>query len=137
MPDAEGFAETNQHLSAADRELVLAEQEEDVAERRQAYVAELRQLAEQAAEQDEDFDPLLEEVAQCRAEMLAAEQRMRRLLAYAREFVRPQPYQLKELAHAAGLSISGVRIAYDEDEVRDVSGLTGDKPRRPWPEAQQ
>lgn len=137
QPDAEHFAASNQHLSKADRDLLLDEQREDAVERRRAYVDELRLLAEQAAERDEDFDPLLEEVAECRAAMLAAEHKMRLLLAYGREFVRPQPYQLKDLAQAAGLSISGVRIAYDEDEIRVVCELTGDKPRRPWPEAQR
>jgi len=58
---------------------------------------------------------------------------MRLLLAYAREFVRPQPYQLKDLARAASMSISGVRIAYDEDEVHELIALTGVKPRRAWP----
>lgn len=61
---------------------------------------------------------------------------MRLLVAYAREFVRPQPYPLKDLARAAGLSISGVRIAYDEDEIREVGELTGDKPRKPYPDTQ-
>jgi len=41
---------------------------------------------------------------------------------------------LKEIAAASGLSISGVRIAYDEDEMREVIAITGDKPSRPLPE---
>jgi hypothetical protein len=53
----------------------------------------------------------------------------------ATEPVRPQPYQLKDLARAAGLSISGVRITYDQDEVREVTELTGIKPRREWTES--
>jgi hypothetical protein len=137
MPDPGSFADSNPHLSEEDRGLVLSEQREEVVELRRQYVDELRLLADQAAEQDEEFDPLLVEVAECRAEMLAAERRMRLLLAYGREFVRPQPYQLKDLAKAAGLSISGVRISYDDDEIGEVIELTGDKPRRPWSEVQQ
>src|SRR4051795_1943857 len=107
-PDADSFAASNEHLSGGDRELLLGELRQETVEQRRAYVEELHRLADQAAEQGEEFDPLLAEVAECRAEMLAAERRMRQLLAYGREFVRPQPYQLKDLAAAAGLSISGV-----------------------------
>jgi hypothetical protein len=62
---------------------------------------------------------------------------MRLLLAYGREFVRPQPHQLKDLARAAGISVSGVRIAYGEDEIAEAAQVTGDKPRRPAPEAER
>jgi hypothetical protein len=135
LPDADAFAAANQHLSDADRDDVFDDVRTAAAREREVYINDLREEAERAAERDEEFDPLLAEVARCRAEMLAAERRMRLLVAYAREYVRPQPYQLKDLAQAAGLSISGVRIAYDEDEVREVGELTGDKPRRPWTDA--
>ena len=46
---------------------------------------------------------------------------MRRLLAYGREFTRPRPYRLTDLADAAGMSISGVRTAYDADEITHVA----------------
>ena len=133
MPDEDSFAEANPHLSESDRHSIFGDVCGEVLEQREAYVHRLREAAERAAEQDEEFDPLLDEVAECRAEMLQAEQRMRLLLAYAREYVRPQPYQLKSLAYAAGLSISGVRIAYDEEEIGEVGERTGLKPRRPSP----
>jgi hypothetical protein len=38
---------------------------------------------------------------------------------------------LKSLEAAAGLSISGVRIAYDKDEIGEVEQILGEKPRRP------
>jgi hypothetical protein len=57
--------------------------------------------------------------------MLAAEAQVRLLIAYGREFTRPRPYRLEDLARAAGMSISGVRTAYDEDEIAEVTRLTG------------
>jgi hypothetical protein len=75
-------------------------------------------------------DPFLAELAYARQMMLAAEKRLRLLIAYGREFVSPRPYRLEDLAKAAGMSISGVRTAYDEDEVDTVAALTGAKPRR-------
>jgi hypothetical protein len=75
-------------------------------------------------------DPFLAELAYARQVMLAAEKRLRLLIAYGREFVSPRPYRLEDLAHAAGMSISGVRTAYDDDEIDTVAGLTGAKPRR-------
>jgi len=94
------------------------------------------QLREEHAEllrlrwHEADIDPLLGELRQARADMLEAERRTRLLIAYAREFVRPRPYRLQDLAHAASLSMSGVRIAYDDDEIHQVGELTGQKPRR-------
>lgn len=75
-------------------------------------------------------DPLLSEIATARQEMLAAEKRMRLLVAYGREFVTPRPYKLDDLAQATGMSISGVRTAYDDDEIAEVAQLTGAKPRQ-------
>lgn len=82
---------------------------------------------------EQDVEPLLAEIAEARADMIAAEKRMRLLLAYAREFVAPRPYKLDDLAQAAGMSISGVRTAYDDDEIADVANLTGGKPRNRHP----
>ncbi|WP_158892373.1 hypothetical protein [Amycolatopsis anabasis] len=74
-------------------------------------------------------DPLLAELVYVRHVLLAAEKRLRMLIAYGREFVQPRPYRLEDLAQAAGMSISGARTAYDENEVEAVAELTGAKPR--------
>ena len=55
---------------------------------------------------------------------------MRVLIAYGREFTRPRPYRLEDLARAAGMSISGVRTAYADDEVAEAARLTGVRPAR-------
>lgn len=64
--------------------------------------------------------------------MREAEDRMRMLIAYGREFVTPQPYPLKALAAAAGMSISGTRGAYTFDETVAVAERIERRPvRRP------
>ncbi len=73
-------------------------------------------------------DLLLNEVERARTEMLEAEERMRLLIAYGREFITPQPYPLKRLAAAAGMSISGTRGAYMGDEIASVAERIGRKP---------
>ena len=93
---------------------------------REAYEERLRLTREH----DDDFDPLLGEIEMARAAMLAAEARTRLLIAYGREFTRPRPYRLEDLARAAGMSISGVRTAYDDGEVAEVARLTGSTPAR-------
>jgi hypothetical protein len=60
----------------------------------------------------------------------AAKARMRLLIVYGREFTRPRPYRLEDLARAADMSISGIRIAYDVDEIAEVARLTGARPTR-------
>jgi hypothetical protein len=47
--------------------------------------------------------------------------RIRAVLAYARTAVQPRPYRLIDLADAVGMSISGVRIAFDHNDIRAVA----------------
>jgi len=75
-------------------------------------------------------DPLLAVVERARDRMLAAERDLRLLRAYAREFAEPGPYRLEDLARAAGMSISGIRTAYDDDQIGEVTAITGLVPRR-------
>jgi AraC-like DNA-binding protein len=73
-------------------------------------------------------DPLLTAIQQARARLLAADEEIRLLLAYGRRFVYPHPYTLGELASVAGMSVSGVRTAFDSDDVRKVAQATGLEP---------
>lgn len=75
------------------------------------------------------IDPLLGEIAATRRSMGELEAQLRQLLAYGREFVSPRPYTLDELAEAAGMSLSGVRTAYNDHEIRTVASHTGANPR--------
>lgn len=102
--------------------------QQDCEDARQRHEDNLRH----AWEADNDLDPLLSEIASARSAKLTAERRMRELIAYGREFVKPRPYRLEDLAHAAGMSISGIRTTYGEDEIRAVAQATGAKRRREW-----
>ena len=48
---------------------------------------------------------------------------MRLLMAYGRCFTHPRPYKLIDLTRAAGLSISGVRIAFTDDEITQAAEI--------------
>ena len=76
-----------------------------------------------------DQDPLISALAGARRAKEQAEQEIRELLAYGREFVQPRPYTLGDLAAAAGMSISGVRTAYQHRDVDAVADATDAKPR--------
>jgi hypothetical protein len=73
-------------------------------------------------------DPLLTTLAGIRRQRQDLDAATRRLLAYGREFTRPRPYTLADLADAAGMSISGVRTAYDAEEIAQVADATGLEP---------
>ena len=76
----------------------------------------------------QDEDPLLSTLDSLRARRLRLEADMRLLIAYGRRFVYPRPYKLIDLAEAAGMSISGVRTAYDTDEIDQAAGILGRSP---------
>jgi hypothetical protein len=76
-------------------------------------------------------DPLLSTLESLRAQRLRLEADMRLLIAYARRFTHPRPYKLIDLAEAAGMSISGVRIAYDDEELGQLAELLGREPVPP------
>lgn len=99
---------------------------DDEVRQREEYEGQLRLRLEH----EDSFDPLIAEIEAARDTMLRTEARRRLLIAYGREFTRPRPYRLEDLARAAGMSVSGVRTAYDEDEVAEVARLTGTSPRR-------
>jgi hypothetical protein len=70
-------------------------------------------------------DPLLAALAEARECKEQIDRDIRLLLAYARELATPRPYRLADLAHAAGMSISGVRTAYTQADIAHAARLTG------------
>jgi hypothetical protein len=89
----------------------------------------LRDWELQLGEGDDRLDPLLTEIRDARRRIRVAEQELRLLIAYGRDFARPRPYKLEDLAEAAGYSVSGIRTAYGTDEVAEVMRRTGTTPR--------
>lgn len=87
---------------------------------RQATAARLRQLWD-----DADRDPLLEAIEEQHRVRAEAEQRIRQLVAYGREFVTPRPYPREILAPSLGGSPSAVRGAYDHRDVEQVAEILG------------
>ncbi len=84
---------------------------------------EREDLAEQLrlSWQEGGIDPLLSTLASLHEQRLQLEADMRLLMAYGRCFTHPRPYKLIDLARAAGLSISGVRIAFTDDEITQAA----------------
>jgi hypothetical protein len=68
-------------------------------------------------------DPLLAALAEARDRRDRADRDIRTLLAYARELTCPRPYRLTDLAAAAGMSISGVLVAYTARHVEQARQL--------------
>ncbi|MEU4077658.1 hypothetical protein [Streptomyces venezuelae] len=74
-------------------------------------------------------EPLLSAIGAALYRKAQAEAELRRLVAYGREFTRPRPYKLADLATASGMSVSGVRTAYGHNDVDAVAQAIGRKPR--------
>jgi hypothetical protein len=68
-------------------------------------------------------DALLLALADARHRKEQAEQMIRLLVAWGRELATPRPYRLADLAEAAGISISGVRTAYQPSDVERAALL--------------
>ncbi|KHD75774.1 hypothetical protein [Actinoplanes utahensis] len=97
----------------------------DQAARDQEQTTEMLRLSWEEGQ----VDPLISALGDARRAKEQAEELIRELLAYGREFVQPRPYTLGDLAAAAGMSISGVRTAYGHRDVAAVADATGAKPR--------
>ena len=80
---------------------------------------------------EEDIDPLLSTLTSLRNRRLQLEADMRLLIAYGRCFTHPRPYKLIDLANAAGMSISGIRTAYDTDEIDQAAEILKRPPAAP------
>jgi len=68
-------------------------------------------------------DPILTAIRELRIARDQLDERIRVLIALGRERTYPRPYRLADLAQAAGLSISGVRIAYDHTHIAAAERL--------------
>ncbi|MER7812927.1 hypothetical protein [Streptomyces sp900116325] len=84
----------------------------------------------EAASDGLDTDPLLLALNDARARKAAADAEIRLLLAYGREFQGTRPYRLESLAHASGLTISGIRTAYGPNEIQQVEHAVHRHPNR-------
>jgi len=73
-------------------------------------------------------DPVLAAIEEARIRRDHADHEIRVLIAYAREFTRPRPYRLTDLATAAGMSVSGVRTAYTREHIEAAQRRGGDTP---------
>jgi hypothetical protein len=79
----------------------------------------------QDTQPDSWADLLLAALASARHRRDQADRVIRLLLAYARQVITPRPYRLADLADAAGMSISGGRIAYTRSDYMDVLAAVG------------
>ena len=77
-------------------------------------------------------DPVLDTIRYLRTIRDDADACIRVLLAYAREAATPRPYRLVDLAEAAGMSISGVRVAYRDSDTHAARDLPAALTTR-WP----
>ena len=62
-------------------------------------------------------DPVLAAIRDARHRRDQADREIRILLAYARELITPRPYRLADLAAATGMSVSGIRVAYSQEDI--------------------
>jgi hypothetical protein len=83
---------------------------------------------------EDDVDPLLSTLTSLRNQRLQLEADMRLLIAYGRCFTHPRPYKLIDLANAAGMSISGIRTAYDTDEIDQAAEILERPPTTTTPQ---
>ncbi|MCP2357733.1 hypothetical protein HD597_004753 [Nonomuraea thailandensis] len=70
-------------------------------------------------------DPVLARLNELKIQKEDIQRQIRLIVAYSREFIRPEPYRLKTLATATGLSISGTRTIYSSDDVALIATRIG------------
>ncbi|MFG1709068.1 hypothetical protein ACFLIM_38345 [Nonomuraea sp. M3C6] len=90
---------------------------------RSALVGELTMAAGASPTED----PVLARLAELATQRREIQRQIRLIATYAREFVRPEPYRLRALAEAAGLSISSIRTVYDTEDKITVATRIGRK----------
>jgi hypothetical protein len=67
-------------------------------------------------------DSILNRLHRAGEDAARAKAEIRLIVAYARHFLGYRPYRLRNLADAAGLSVSGIRTSYSMDDVHLISG---------------
>src|SRR3954447_18324634 len=85
LPDRDGFASANEHLDKVELDAIFGDVLDQALQERAGFLESLREAAWSANKRDEEFDPVLDAIDDCRAPIDAAEHRMRLLLAYGRE----------------------------------------------------
>ncbi|MFD9869075.1 hypothetical protein ACFXI8_26500 [Streptomyces niveus] len=85
----------------------------------------------EAAALGTDEEPLVLALQEAREQKEEADRRIRRLLAYAREFHPRGRYPLSQLSTASGYTESGLRTAYTGRDVKLVRDQINRDPKRP------
>jgi hypothetical protein len=101
----------------------FAERFNAVPEQRRTLVGELL-LSARASVLD---DPVLARLSELATQKQDIQRQMRLIIAYGREFIRPEPYRLRTLAAAAELSISGTRTLYSPTDLAAIATQIGRK----------
>jgi hypothetical protein len=99
----------------------FAERFKTAHEQRRTLVGELL-LSARASVLD---DPVLARLNELATQKQDIQHQMRLIIAYGREFIRPEPYRLRALAAAAGLSISGARTLYSPQDLATIAAQIG------------
>lgn len=115
LDDLEAEASEDEELEDGHRQM-----DAQIEEQRISYESQLRLMWEIG-----EVNPLLYQIRQTRDELDQAEEHLRRMLAFAREFATPQHYRDDELAAAALIPPEELHNSYGEDDIEVITEITG------------